>query len=334
MTDPENLAPWLRRFPAECIVTERGLARLTRCGYRDTFVLLVPFIGTRARKPPGRLTLDDLSSRRVPAFLDHLEEARGCSVQTRNRRLSAIRALAGIKAGRQPARPEWASAIRAIAVKKATPQPVGRLGKDEMTAMLAVPDRRRERGRVEHALLLFLRNTGARVSGATALTVGDLEFGGGGERHGLVTLHGKGGKRRQCPLWPRTEAVLAELVAGRVGGDGENAVFPSRHRQPCTRHGIYRLVERCAARVPALGGRKITPHQLRHSCACHLLGSGARINTIRAWLGHAGLETTGIHAGTDPGMKAGAMALTDAAEPGPDRPWKEKKGLMAFLEAL
>ncbi len=301
MTNPENPAPWLRRFLAEHIVTERGLARNTRPGYRDTFVLLVPFIGTRARKPPGRLTLDDLSSRRVPAFLDHLEEARGCSVQTRNPRLSAIRALARFVASRQPARLEWASAIRAIATRKAAPQPVGRLGKDRMEALMEVPDRQTARGRIEHALLLFLRNTGARVSEATALTVGDLEFGGGGERHGLACLHGKGGKRRQCPLWPRTEAVLAELVAGRVGGDGENAVFPSRHRQPHTRHGVYRLVERRAARVPALGGRRTTPHQLRHSCACHLLGSGARINTIRAWLGHVGIDTTNIHAGTDPG---------------------------------
>ena len=32
--------------------------------------------------------------------------------------------------------------------------------------------------------------------------------------------------------------------------------------------------------------------------------------------------------------KAKAMALCDAAEPGPDRPWKENKGLMAFLATL
>ena len=33
---------------------------------------------------------------------------------------------------------------------------------------------------------------------------------------------------------------------------------------PYTRFGVYRLVERCAARVPALKGRKITPHVVRH----------------------------------------------------------------------
>ena len=55
---------------------------------------------------------------------------------------------------------------------------------------------------------------------------------------------------------------------------------------------------------------------------------------ILAWLGHASLDTTNIYAEIDLEMKAKAMALCDAAEPGPDRPWKENKGLMAFLGAL
>ena len=87
--------------------------------------------------------------------------------------------------------------------------------------------------------------------------------------------------------------------------------------------------------MPPLAGRKITPHVIRHSSACHLLRAGVDLNTIRAWLGHASLDTTNIYAEIDLEMKAKAMALCDAAaEPGPQRPWKENKGLMAFLGAL
>ena len=200
-----------------------------------------------------------------------------------------------------------------------------------MKALLEVPDRRTPRGRIEHALLLFLYNTGARVSEATELVAGDLQIGRRDGGHALVTIHGKGGKRRQCPLWPRTERVLSELVQGRAAGD---AVFLSRQRRPYTRFGVYRLVERCAARVPSLTGRTITPHMVRHTSACHLLQAGVDLNTIRAWLGHANLDTTNIYAEIDLEMKAKAMALCDAAEPGPDRPWRENKGLMAFLGAL
>ncbi len=331
MNEPRTLGPWLRRFLAEHIVTERNLARNTQLSYRDTFALLIPFVSARVRKPADRLALDDLSSRRVLEFLAHLEDERGCSVQTRNLRLSAIRAFARFVASRDPARLEWSASVRAITVKKAAPRPVGWLTRAEMKALRDVPDRRTPRGRVEHALLLFLYNSGARVSEATALMVRDLDLGGHGDRHALVTLHGKGGKRRQCPLWPRTEGVLAELVKGRSAND---AVFLSRYHRPYTRFGVYRLVERCAARVPELEGRTVTPHQIRHSSACHLLQSGNDINTIRAWLGHVSIDTTNIYAEIDLGMKARAMALCDAAEPGPDRPWKEDAGLMAFLDAL
>ena len=125
--------------------------------------------------------------------------------------------------------------------------------------------------------------------------------------------------------------MLAELADGRKADD---AVFLSRHRRPYTRFGVYRLVERCAASVPALTGRKITPHVVRHTAASALVRAKVDINTIRAWLGHVNINTTNIYAEIDLEMKARALALCDAAEPGPSRPWKEKKGLMAFLKSL
>ena len=117
----------------------------------------------------------------------------------------------------------------------------------------------------------------------------------------------------------------------RAVGD---AVFLSRQHRPYTRFGVYPLVERCAAHVPSLTGRAITPHVIRHTSACHLLQAGVDLNTIRAWLGHASLDTTNIYAEIDLERKARAMALCDAAEPAPDRPWKENRGLMGFLDAL
>ncbi|RWP53215.1 MAG: integrase, partial [Mesorhizobium sp.] len=47
MGDPRTLGPWLRRFLADYIVTERCLARNTQKSYRDTFTLLLPFISAK-----------------------------------------------------------------------------------------------------------------------------------------------------------------------------------------------------------------------------------------------------------------------------------------------
>ena len=177
MRDPRSVGPWLRRFLAEYIVTERNLARNTQQSYRDTFALLLPFVSVRIRKPVDRLMVEDLSARRVLQFLAHLENERGCSVQTRNQRLTAIRAFARFVASRDPAHLEWSANIRSIAVKKAVPQPISWLSKDEMDALLKVPDRQTPRGRIEHVLLLFLYNSGARVSEATELHAKDLQIG-------------------------------------------------------------------------------------------------------------------------------------------------------------
>ena len=332
MNDPHALlGPWVQRFLMQYLVTERNLSRNTCKSYRDTFKLLVPFACAQLGKQDYQLTILDLSSELARRFLGHLEDQRGCCAYTRNQRLTAIRAFASFVASRDPAHVAWRGQISAIASKKTTTKPVPWLTVDEMHALLEVPDRTTRHGRIEYAILLFLYKTGARVSEATQLRVGDLQIGRRDGGHALVTLHGKGGKVRQCPLRPEIERVLVELVDDRAAGD---AVFLNRRRQPFTRFGVYWVVERCAAQVPALAGRKITPHVLRHTTASHLVFAGVDINTVRAWLGHSSIDTTNIYAEINLRMKAEAMALCDVAEqPDPDRPWKEDKDLMAFLNS-
>ena len=111
-------------------------------------------------------------------------------------------------------------------------------------------------------------------------------------------------------------------------------MFVSRLKKPYTRFGVYRLVERCAAGVPSLSGRQVTPHVIRHSCACQLLRSGVDINTIRAWLGHVGLDTTTIYAKVDLEMKTKAMEICEVPETGGAPSTRRDAGLMAFLDAL
>lgn len=331
MNDNQVLGPWVERFFLEYLVTERNLALNTWKNYLSTFKLLVPFVCAKLMKDDYKLAVHDISSEVVLQFLAHLEDKRGCSVQTRNQRLTAVRVFARFVASRDPTHLGWSGRIRSISSKKAVQHPILALSKADADALLEIPDRTTERGRTEYALLLFLRNVGARVSEATNLRVGDLQVGLRNGRHALVTLHGKGGKIRQCPLLPDTEGVLAELVHGRAASE---AVFLSRYRRPYTRFGVYRLVERCANQVPALAGRRITPHVLRHTAASDMVRAGIDINTVRELLGHASIDTTNIYAEIDLAMKAKAVALCDAAEPGPPQPWKENRGLMAFLNSL
>ena len=335
MTDPGTLGPWLRRFLAEYLVSERNLARNTQRSYRDTLALLLPFVSRLACQPVERLRVLDLTAERVRGFLAHLEQERGCSPQTRNQRLTALRTFARFVGGRSPEHLEWCAQIRAIPLKKAVPKPVTYLEKPEIDALLAAPDRATPLGRREHAVLLFLYNSGARASEAAQLQIGDLRLAARPADHSLATLRGKGGKTRQCPLWPRTARVLAEQAGGRDAGE---CVFLSRLGRPYTRFGIRALVRRCAERaalrLPSLAAKRGNPHLLRHTTATHLLRAGVDINTVRAWLGHAKLETTNVYAEIDFETKAKAIAQCDGDEPTPTEPWAKDEGLMDFLRSL
>ena len=326
------LGSWIKRFLIEYLPTERNLAVNTLKSYRDCLTLLLPFAAGRCGKPVERLKVEDLSADRVTAFLGHLETQRGCSVQTRNQRLSAIRSFARYVSVRDAALVEWAGSIRAIPLKKTVRSRIAWLSTEDMEAMIAGPDRRSVTGRVEHALLLFLYNAGARASEAADLQVEDLHLPDRTGESARATIHGKGGKIRITPIWTRTAKALAALSGDRPPGC--RSVFWSRHRKPYTRHGLIELVERAAARVPTLEGQKITPHVLRHSCACHLLRSGVDINTIRAWLGHVSLETTNIYAEVDLKAKEEAMRTTSPDDAGDEPRWKTRSGLLEQLKAI
>lgn len=326
------LGSWIKRFLIEYLPTERNLAVNTLKSYRDCLTLLLPFVASRCGKPVERLKIEDLSADRVTAFLGHLERERGCSVQTRNQRLAAIRSFARYVSVRDAALVEWAGSIRAIPLKKTVRPRIAWLSTEDVEAMIAGPDRRSVTGRVEHALLLFLYNSGARASEAADLQVEDLHLPERTGESARATIHGKGGKIRITPIWTRTAKALAALSGDRPPGC--RSVFWSRHRKPYTRHGLIELVERAAARVPALKGQKITPHVLRHSCACHLLRSGVDINTIRAWLGHVSLETTNIYAEVDLKAKEEAMKSTSPDDAGDEPRWKTRGGLLEQLKAI
>ena len=331
MKDESLLGPWVRRFLLEHLVAERNLSRNTQASYRDTLMLLLPFASRQGGGAIDRMTVEDLTPAIVRTFLDHLERDRQCSDVTRNQRLATIHSLARFIGTRSPVYLAWCAEMRAIPFKKTAKTVIGYLEKAEMDALLNQPDRRTSLGVRDHALLLFLYNSGARADEAAKLSVGDLQLGASPS----VRLHGKGNKLRTCPLWPKTATSLSRLVAER---DKSDAVFLSRVNQPLTRFGIHRVVTQYAnlasTAMPTLNTKRVSPHTIRHTTAVHLLRAGVDINTIRAWLGHVSLDTTHIYAEVDMEMKAKALASVDISGlKGPPQQ-RSLPSLMAFLKAL
>jgi integrase/recombinase XerD len=336
MRDASLLGPWVRRFLMDHIVGERNLARNTQRSYRDTLRLLLPSVARLARKSVDRLMVIDVSADRVRQFLNDLEEKRHCGIATRNQRLAAIHALARFIGLHAPEVVEWCGQVRTVPFKKAPQSLVSYLEKPEMDALLATPNQATAQGRRDHALLLFLYNSGARADETAQVRINDLTLPQVPDRDlASALIRGKGNKSRRCPLWAQTVRELTELIRDR--GPSEH-VFLNRCGQPITRFGIHTLVERSVARavkaVPSLAAKRVSPHTIRHTTATHLLRSGVDLNTIRAWLGHVSLTTTNVYAEVDLESKAKALANCDIDGKQGFVPWKENKGLMEFLRSL
>ena len=213
MKNDSLLGLWIRRFLLEHPVTERNLSRNTQRSYRDTLCLLLPRLARQSHISVDVLGVEDLSADAVRSFLAGIEEERGCCVTTRNQRLSAIHALARFIGERSPEHLMWCGEVRNVPFKRTGKNPLTYLEKVEIDALLAAPNPHTRQGQKDHALLLFLCNSGARASEAAAVKISSLE--GNDKRGGAVKLCGKGAKTRLCPLWPRTMAALAPLIAGR-----------------------------------------------------------------------------------------------------------------------
>jgi integrase/recombinase XerD len=329
------LGPWVKRFLLEHLISERNLSANTQRSYRDTLALLLPYAAAQQKTPVDRLEVFALSSDVLRGFLDHIEVVRKCSIRTRNQRLAAVHAMARFIAERSPEHIAWCSEIRTIPFKRFTRNELTYLDKPEMDALLAAPDRRTQQGLRDHALLLFLYNSGARVSEAASLQIGDLNL--RANQIGDVQLRGKGRKIRRCPLWPATVNVLLALIRGR---SPDQAVFLNRFGHSITRHGIHSMLwnhlRAAAASHPSLLRRSISPHTIRHTTATHLLRSGVDINTIRAWLGHVSIDTTNVYAEVDLQRKAEVLAHSNALRTAPtnNKRWRDDPSLMDFLRSL
>ena len=335
MKDNGALAPWIKRFLLEYLPVDRNFSGNTQHSYRDALRLLLEFAGRTLRSKPDELRVEDLGADLVKKFLRHIEEKRKCSVSSRNHRLAAVRSLATYIGEHSPELLSWCAQLRSIPFKRSGHRPVGYLEKDEIDALIAAPDCSSRLGSRDHALLLFLYNTGARADEVAQLTVGDLRLRGCQEKsQSFAQLHGKGNKVRLCPLWASTAVVLKELIKGR--GE-EDRVFLGRSGQAMTRFGVHDIVTRYA-RVTigsrsGLQRKQVGPHIIRHTTATHLLRAGVDINTIRAWLGHVSIDTTNIYAESDLQMKAKALGMCESILSRRKR-WRDNPDLLQFLAQL
>lgn len=329
--DSKLIGPLLQNFFIDFLCTQKRASPQTIASYRDTFRLLLQFVNDKHGIAPAAVRIADLDVAVILSFLDYLEESRQNSSRSRNVRLAAIHSFFRVVALREPASVNQCTRILAIPSKRTDRQLVRSLSRQEMDALLSTPDLTKSSGRRDHALLLTLYNSGARVSEIIALERSQVIFG----TTNFLTLHGKGRKERTVPLWSKTAHALQAWFGDLA--DSQKLAFPNARGGRLTRNGVdyilQQAVERASPVCRSLRSKNVTPHMVRHSTASHLLQSGVDISVIALWLGHESTETTNVYLEADLATKE--RALNKLAPAGFDIPrFKAQDEVLAFLRRL
>ncbi len=272
------------------LTVERGLSPNTLSAYRRDLRRYEAFLSAR-----GFSSATDASEATVRSFLasisasTHGQDERPYAATTVARVLSTVRSFHRFLLREQIADRDPAAGVVRPRLPRALPHPLTR---EDVGRLLEAPRGETSSGLRDRAWLELLYGAGLRVSEMTALDVDDVEL-----EAGAVRVLGKGGKEREVPLGryarEALEAYLARARPSMASASTRGALFLNSRGGRLTRQSVARLL---AGYARAAGiERSVSPHDLRHSFATHLLDGGADVRVVQELLGHASVATTQIY---------------------------------------
>lgn len=262
----------------------RGLQAKTIAAYAEALKMFRAFILVRdANMEPDRVKAAD-----VLAYIEYLRDVRQNQNGTVNRQVVILtnffkavvafgqlmpndNPMAHFPKMKAPAR-KFKEALSEEEVKKLIEQP-------RADTIIGIRDR---------AIVSLIYGTGIRCSECANLLERNVDL-----DLGTIQVLGKGGDERVLPLNPAVVEFLRQYrqVRGRVGRDA--CFFKSRENSLMSRGAIFQRVRVLARKAKLF--KKVSPHQLRHSFATHLVRIGTQIPVVRDLLGHRLLSSTQIY---------------------------------------
>ncbi|MCX5786036.1 MAG: tyrosine recombinase [Elusimicrobia bacterium] len=256
---------------------ERGLSPCTWTSYGYQIRGYLRFLVGRG-KTPATATRDH-----VMAYLEARRDARLASSSLFAAAI-AIRQFHRFLAERGHAKADPTIGMKLPKFKQRLPEP---LSVQEMARLLDAPVDGKFNHVRNNAMLELMYATGMRVSELLRITLDKVNLEGC-----CVRICGKGGKDRIVPFGKKANAAILRYLVARNQRlpIAQATLFVNSRGQPINRGTFWWELRRMAGRA-GLHGR-ITPHQIRHSAATHLLEGGADLRVLQEMLGHCQITTT------------------------------------------
>jgi integrase/recombinase XerD len=270
------------------MVAEKGRSANTIAAYRRDLAAYSEWLAANSA------SVLDVTHQQLVDFVGE-RRASGAATSSIARQLAAVRMLHRYLSIEGERRDDPAAELEGVRVPSGIPKP---LTEAQVTSLLdsvlvTEPIHRRDL-----ALIELLYATGARISEAVGLSIGEIDMDAR-----LVRLYGKGAKERIVPFGSTAAAALDDWFSpsGRAmvvpaqwrSRDDAEAVFLNTRGGRLTRQAAWQVIKKYGTRAGI--GDELSPHVLRHSCATHLLDHGADLRVVQEMLGHASISTTQIY---------------------------------------
>ncbi|MEW6522345.1 MAG: tyrosine-type recombinase/integrase [Bacillota bacterium] len=267
------------------LATERRLSARTIHGYLDDARLLLQFL---AKSQPGGEVGDRLASVTPPtlgAFLEYCRVERGNSHRSLARKLSALRAFFAYlgQVGLVPGNP--AQHVPAVEFRRRAPDALSAHEAQLLVAAVRPASNHPER---DHALLSVFLHCGCRLSEVVNLRLKDVDLPGR-----WLTVRGRRNRLRVVPLTPAAARSLRDWLAVRPLVD-HDFLFVGRAGRPMSARSMQYVFGKIVAQSPVR--RRLSLHNLRHTCLSLLYGAGMDVRSLQEIAGHCDQSSTQVYA--------------------------------------
>ncbi|MEW6726486.1 MAG: tyrosine-type recombinase/integrase [Bacillota bacterium] len=156
---------------------------------------------------------------------------------------------------------------------------------EQLSVLLAAPDKSRFVGLRDYTMMLLLLDTGVRLSELVGIKLSDLKLGDSE----IIITEGKGGKHRRVFVSSRTKETLKKYLRVRRDIPGNPYLLVGVEDQPMKRRNVQERLTIYGRQV-GLEGVRVSPHTFRHTFAKMYIMRGGDPFSLQALLGHSTLD--------------------------------------------
>ena len=171
------------------------------------------------------------------------------------------------------------------------------LTQDEVSIVLNYSEKDRSALGIRNSIMLYLLySSGMRVSELVNMKISDIHF-----DTRFISIEGKGGRQRMIPLPEVIMNLLHDYLQKHVQNTITIKIDPvylfaivyGKKIKPISRQSCWNILKTICQQAGIK--RAISPHQMRHSFATHMLEKGVDLRSLQVLLGHEEITTVEVY---------------------------------------